>query len=143
MSPINLNVAGIADWSTEWVFVDLMKASREWITQSMPGLVEQGAWNTGTAITLQNTTGYPALLQYNQVTGAEAIATATSGLLTDLYFYFLERYAYSLLICFVLCFFTLNIPGRCYNDVEGREPEVAFGALRGAVSGKRLVKCGA
>jgi hypothetical protein len=33
-SPLGINLAGVADWSTEIVFVDLFKMSRPWISQA-------------------------------------------------------------------------------------------------------------
>lgn len=30
--PIGINISGLYDWATQWVFIDLMKTAREWIT---------------------------------------------------------------------------------------------------------------
>ncbi len=44
---IGMNLAGIVDWSTEWDFVDVFKASRDWIPQTA---AEGGPWSTGQRI---------------------------------------------------------------------------------------------
>jgi hypothetical protein len=37
-SPMGMNVGGLAYWSTQWVFVDVMKQSSKWWTQrAWPG----------------------------------------------------------------------------------------------------------
>lgn len=59
-----LNVAGIADWSTEIPFVDLFLSSRAWISQDFPAT----AWSTGTKQYLRPD-GYPANLTANQKLG--------------------------------------------------------------------------
>lgn len=35
-SPIGVEVAGLAYWSTQWVFLDIMKQSSAWMTQNAP-----------------------------------------------------------------------------------------------------------
>lgn len=45
-SPIGTNLTGIADWSTEWAFVDAFKASRAWISGT------QSQWDDGRALDL-------------------------------------------------------------------------------------------
>lgn len=45
--PIGTNLAGLVDWSTEWMFVDAFKMSRDWISQ------RQGAnWGEGGPLNL-------------------------------------------------------------------------------------------
>lgn len=44
---LGINLAGIADWSTEQPFVDFFHMSRDWISQ-----VKSGAWGTGPALEL-------------------------------------------------------------------------------------------
>ena len=46
MSPLGSNLSGIADWSSEWVFIDAFKAARAWIPQ------RSGVWDTGEAALL-------------------------------------------------------------------------------------------
>ncbi len=44
---IGMNIAGVVDWSTEWMFVDAFKMSRDWISQ------RQGAnWGEGGPLAL-------------------------------------------------------------------------------------------
>lgn len=42
-SPLGSNLDGVTDWSSSYNFVDVMKQSREWITQDTTG----GVWDTG------------------------------------------------------------------------------------------------
>jgi len=30
--PLGINISGLYDWATQWIFIDLMKTAREWIT---------------------------------------------------------------------------------------------------------------
>lgn len=65
---VGINLAGIADWSTEWTYVDVFKSSREWITQDFwPGTV----WNTESTMYLVD--DYPARLSPNQKVGSMMI----------------------------------------------------------------------
>ncbi len=36
-SPLGINIAGLSYWSTQWVFVDVMKQSSKWWTQKAAG----------------------------------------------------------------------------------------------------------
>src|SRR5688572_1747555 len=47
-SPLGINLAAVADWSTELPFVDVFRTSREWISQSRTS----GAWDTGEPLDL-------------------------------------------------------------------------------------------
>ena len=59
-SPIGTNLNEIADWSTEWPFVDAMKFSRPWISGT------EETWDDGRAIDL-DANGWPRSLQSNQI----------------------------------------------------------------------------
>jgi hypothetical protein len=54
--PMGMNLAGIADWSSEIVFVDSFKVSRPWIEQR-----EKSAFGKGGPIPMKN--GWPAKLE--------------------------------------------------------------------------------
>jgi hypothetical protein len=43
---IGMGLNGVADWTTEWPFVDIMKISRSWFTYNADG---SGGWDTGYA----------------------------------------------------------------------------------------------
>eukprot|EP01041_Mallomonas_annulata_P002765 gene2765-5448_t len=60
-----INLAGIADWSTEWAFVDLFHTSRAWISQDFIA----SAWSTNTQQNLQRN-GYPKYLLPTQMLGS-------------------------------------------------------------------------
>jgi hypothetical protein len=70
--PAAINLAGIVDWSTELVFTDAFKQSRNWIThQAAPG----GDWSSGVPIPL-GPTGYPIEIPYDDgVNPPQAIRT--------------------------------------------------------------------
>ena len=53
--PIGINLAGIQDWSAEFVFVDVMKQSRVWISHDA---APNSAWSSNLAIPM-GTDGYP------------------------------------------------------------------------------------
>ncbi len=59
--PIGTNLAGIVDWSSEFVFVDVMKQSRSWIPHD---LGPNADWDSGIDIPLRND-GYPLSIPYN------------------------------------------------------------------------------
>eukprot|EP00798_Chlamydomonas_sp_ICE-L_P027890 gene27890-12008_t len=68
---VGINLEGISDWSAGWTFVDVFKASRDWIPQTF----STGPWSSSQPIDLINTTagvggraalGYPASLSTNQ-----------------------------------------------------------------------------
>ncbi|PSC77042.1 type 1 secretion target domain [Micractinium conductrix] len=46
-SPVGANVAGLAYYSAEWVFVDVMKASSPWFTSYTPDTTPTNAFDTG------------------------------------------------------------------------------------------------
>ncbi len=54
---VGMNLSGVSDWNREWVFVDVFKHSRPWISQDTGG---RGAWDNGKEIDL-NKYGYPIL----------------------------------------------------------------------------------
>lgn len=59
--PIGTNIVGVVDWSEEFVFVDVMKQSRKWITHdAAPG----SDWSSGVEIPL-GTNGYPLEIPYD------------------------------------------------------------------------------
>lgn len=63
-APVGLNLAGVVDWSTQLVFVDVFKQSRAWIPQRVSG----GAWDTGEPLSLTNE-GWIAALASGQAAG--------------------------------------------------------------------------
>ena len=73
-SKVGTNAAGIAYYSAEWVFVDVMKASSGWVSLNAPGsavntsnpMSGNGQWGNGQPIALRPD-GYPAYLLPNQV----------------------------------------------------------------------------
>ncbi len=59
--PIGTNITGIVDYSSEYVFVDVFRQSRQWIAHdSTPG----APWNSGVDIPLR-ADGYPVEIPYN------------------------------------------------------------------------------
>lgn len=60
---LGLNLAGVADWSSQWVFVDVFRHARAWIPQKPVG----GPWNTGEVLEL-TPQGWP-LLKPDQAAG--------------------------------------------------------------------------
>jgi hypothetical protein len=59
--PIGTNLTGIVDYSTEFVFVDVFKQSREWIAHE----ISSGSpWSSGVHIPL-NSQGYPLEIPYH------------------------------------------------------------------------------
>lgn len=63
-APVGLNLAGVVDWSTQLVFVDVFKQAREWIPQRVSG----GAWDTGEPLSLTSE-GWIAALASGQAAG--------------------------------------------------------------------------
>lgn len=59
--PIGINISDINDYSTEFVFTDAMKQSREWISYNEDGT---GPWNTNLEVPLQPN-GYPTQIPYS------------------------------------------------------------------------------
>lgn len=70
--PIGINLAGVEDWSEEYVFVDVMNQAREWIAHD----IESGApWSSGVEIPLRPD-GYPVEIPYdNGIDPAQGIRT--------------------------------------------------------------------
>ncbi|KXZ45525.1 hypothetical protein GPECTOR_53g111 [Gonium pectorale] len=92
---LGINLEGIADWSRSWTFVDVFKASREWIPQMIEGAT---SWSTGFNISLitardgpfgPTAQGYPAALGINQRAATLCIRDlqghAPAGIYTVLY----------------------------------------------------------
>jgi len=68
-SLIGTNLGGIAYWTTEWCFVDVMKMSSDWVSLDQPGYFNRaGAWGNGMPINLR-VDGYPAFLLPGQIVG--------------------------------------------------------------------------
>lgn len=63
-APVGLNLAGVVDWSTQLVFVDVFKQAREWIPQRVSG----GVWDTGEPLALTSE-GWIASLAAGQAAG--------------------------------------------------------------------------
>ena len=61
---IGVNVSSINDWSTQPIFVDLMKSARPW----SPQLVDDYIWNTGDTLDLDSN-GWVKKLKPNQAAG--------------------------------------------------------------------------
>ncbi len=59
-------LGGIAYYTTQWVFVDVMKMSSNWISLDLPGLEYGGYWDNGVPIALR-ADGYPAYLRPGQI----------------------------------------------------------------------------
>jgi len=59
--PIGTNLAGVVDWSSEFVFVDVMKQSRNWVPHD---LGPNADWDSGIEIPL-NSDGYPLEIPYD------------------------------------------------------------------------------
>lgn len=59
--PIGSNLAGVVDWSSEFVFVDVMKQSRTWTPHSLEANAE---WDSGVEIPLRDD-GYPMSIPYD------------------------------------------------------------------------------
>lgn len=70
--PIGTNIAGIVDWSTEYVFVDVFNQSRDWIAHEYGWNVP---WSSGVEVPL-GPQGYPLEIPYdNGVNPPQAIRT--------------------------------------------------------------------
>jgi hypothetical protein len=65
---VGINLAGIADWSSEWSHVDLMKTARDWISQDYT----TNAWSTNSIQSI-NKFGYPNSLGWDQKLGTTMI----------------------------------------------------------------------
>ena len=66
-SKVGSNLNGIAYWDSEWVFVDVMKMSSDWVSLDQAGLLPgNGPWGNGMPIHLRSD-GYPAYLLPGQV----------------------------------------------------------------------------
>src|SRR5437016_6279038 len=54
---LGMNLSAVNDWNREWVFVDVFKQSRTWISQNIGG---SGPWDNGRPIAL-DAEGWPRL----------------------------------------------------------------------------------
>jgi hypothetical protein len=61
-----MNVAGIAYYSTEWIFVDVFKMSSDWVSLYKEGWTQSSSWGNGPQINL-NSDGYPSFLLPGQI----------------------------------------------------------------------------
>ncbi len=60
--PIGINFADVKDWSSELVFVDVMKMAREWVSSDAD---KSGSWDTGHAYEIRyDEDGYPLEIPY-------------------------------------------------------------------------------
>ncbi|KAA0158426.1 hypothetical protein FNF28_06220 [Cafeteria roenbergensis] len=66
-NPVGINIAGNTDWSTQWLFADLMKTARGWVSQHHPDFAPSGVytWDTKAKQHLR-ADGYPASLPRGQ-----------------------------------------------------------------------------
>lgn len=62
---VGMNLSSVNDWNREWVFVDVFKQSRSWISQNSGGV---GPWDNGRTVA-QDGRGWPRLA------GGQATAT--------------------------------------------------------------------
>lgn len=57
---LGMNLTGLSDWSSQWVFVDLMKQARPWITQEAGPGYNGKKWDTGLEDKIEtDADGYP------------------------------------------------------------------------------------
>lgn len=77
--PIGINLAGIADWSEEFVFTDAFKQSRLWTPHNADG---SGAWDSGVDIPL-DAQGYPLEIPFND--GVHPPQTVRALMIWDLF----------------------------------------------------------
>jgi hypothetical protein len=61
MKNVGMNVAAVSDYSTQWPFVDVFKASRQWVTEDFTDF----SYSTSTPF-VQRPDGYPTFLANNQ-----------------------------------------------------------------------------
>jgi len=58
---IGMNLGGVVDWSTDWVFVDAFKMSREWLTRSVGG----AEWDSGKRAEIPaDANGWPTVIPF-------------------------------------------------------------------------------
>ena len=76
-----INLAGVADWSSEWVYVDLFHSSRAWISQDF---LFGSPWSTNTYQNL-SANDYPRALLPNQKLGAMMIRDLQGHMRTGRY----------------------------------------------------------
>jgi len=69
-SEVGTNLGGIAYWTTQWSFVDVMKMSSHWISLDYPGHLpeRETRWENGMEVHLRDD-GYPAYLEPGQILG--------------------------------------------------------------------------
>lgn len=59
--PIGSNLTGVLDWSTEYIFTNVTKQGREWMSH---GTASGSPWSSGVHVPLRND-GYPVEIPYN------------------------------------------------------------------------------
>ncbi len=62
---LGIGLNGIADWSTQWAFVDLFRAHRNWIIQHIEKLNNLYIWSLNENITLTKD-GYPSVIPHER-----------------------------------------------------------------------------
>ncbi|GIL67805.1 hypothetical protein Vafri_21080 [Volvox africanus] len=65
-SLVGANVAGTSYWSTQWLWMDVMKSSSSWMTANARDTALENPWDTGVPLELRPD-GYPARLPPNVV----------------------------------------------------------------------------
>ena len=76
--PIGINLTDVVDWSSEFVFVDVMKQSRAWIPHDF---APNSDWTSGVDIPLGEN-GYPLVIPFNN--GIDPVQGIRTVMLTDL-----------------------------------------------------------
>jgi hypothetical protein len=64
-SQLGVNLNGVADWSTQWVFVDACVGARAWIVQHIDNLNNLYLWSLNENITV-NSDNYPTRVAYQR-----------------------------------------------------------------------------
>ena len=64
-SKLGVNVNGVVDWSTQWVFVDAFVGARNWIVQYIDNLNDLYIWSLSENFNL-TTDNYPAQINFNR-----------------------------------------------------------------------------
>lgn len=63
---MGVNLGGLAYYSTEWAFVDIMKQSSAWMTGNQQDRFAENPFDTGDALSLRPADGYPSALPANK-----------------------------------------------------------------------------